>query len=394
MTNLRAEHELLLCIARKSLDERARERLRVFLQKALDWDYLLKSASDHGLLPLLCCHLDIHGRDLVPHHILERLRSALIGSRQDNLYLVRQLLVVLELFSANGIRAVAFKGPVLGAIIYGDLGLRQAGDLDVLIAREDFTRAKDLLQDANYLMEPQLTAAQQASHLRFHCEIQFMHQDQFTVVDLHWGLTPKTFPFALCLEDLFKRATSISVAGHTIKTFTTEDLLLYLCVHGAKHYWARLEWVASIAELVRSNADLDWSLVVRVARESGSETLLCLGLLLAEKLFALERAPQVDELLNQNEALAQCVLKLKERLFVDSPAPPDQMETFRLNLQFMPRRRDAVKSLMRSVLVPTISDWQAVRLPDPLYPLYYGLRPIRLLSKYARHRKADGPHHD
>lgn len=379
---MRAEHELLLCIARKSLDEPARERLSVLLQKEVDWDYLLKAASDHGLLPLLSTHLDTHGRNLIPPETLQRLRKVLFSSRQDNLYLIRRLLSVMQLFKANGIRALAFKGPILGAVLYGDLALRQAGDLDILIAKSDFKRAKDLLQSDSYRMEPQLTAAQQASHLRFHCEIQFIHQDQFSVVDLHWGLTPKTFPFDLCLEDLFNRSTSISLAGQTIETFATEDLLLYLCVHGAKHYWGKLEWVASIAEIIRSHDELDWSLVVRLTRESESEALLSLGLLLAENLFAIERLPQIDELLNRREAMARCAVRLQERLFAWRPEPTDQLETFRWNLQFMSRRRDAVAGLLRSVLVPTIADWQAVRLPDPLYPLYYGLRPIRLLSKY------------
>lgn len=382
MTDLRPEHELLLCIARKSLDERASDRLRVLLQKEVNWDYLLKAAFDHGLLPLLCTHLKTLGRDLIPPQILGQIRSELFNSSQDNLYLMRQLLSVLHILSANGIRALAFKGPILGEMLYGDVGLRQAGDLDILVAKEDFGRAKDLLQSNNYLMEPQLTAAQQASHLRFHCEIQFLHQDQFSVVDLHWGLTPKSFPFALCLEDLFTRSISISVAGHAIETFGVEDLLLYLCVHGAKHYWGRLEWVASIAELVRSTAELDWSLAMRLARESGSENILSLGLLLAEKLFALELPPEVDELLSQRETLPQCALKLQERLLGDSPAPPNQIERFRLNLKFMDRKRDAVTSLLRSVLVPTISDWRTVKLAGPFYPLYYPLRPIRLLLKY------------
>jgi hypothetical protein len=379
---LRAEHEILLCIARKSLDERASQRLRELLQKEVEWDYLLKSAADHGLLPLLCTHLDTHSSNLATPEILAHLRHILFKSRQDNLYLLRQLLSVLDLFKANGIRTLAFKGPILGVLLYGDPGLRQAGDLDILIAKDDFRRAKDLLQSNHYLMEPQLTAFQQASHLRFHCEIQFLHQDLFTVVDLHWGLTPKSFPFPLSLEDIFKRSSSFSIAGHTIETFAAEDLLLYLCVHGAKHYWTRLEWVASIAELAGTTEKLDWSLIVRLARESASETVLCLGLLLAQRLFALELVSDVQELLSKRRGLAQIALQLENTLFEEGPAAPNQLETFRWNLQFMSRRRDAVASLLRSVLVPTIADWQAVRLPDRLYPLYYGLRPIRLLSKY------------
>lgn len=381
MTNLRPEHELLVCVARKSLDEGAGDRLRVLLQKDVDWDYLLTSTFAHGLLPLLCTHLNTHGRDLVPPQILERLRSELFSSREDNLYLLRQLLSVLQLFNTNGIRALAFKGPVLGGILYGDVGVRQAGDLDILTARKDFPRAKDLLQSHGYLMTPQLTPAQQASHLRSHCEIQFVHEDQFSVVDLHWGLTPRTFPFLLKPEELFARSEKISLAGREIETFDREDLLLYLCVHGTKHYWTRLEWVAAVAELVRATPGPDWAVVVRRSRETNSERMLCLGLLLASNLFAVELPQDIYEWLDGDKGLRECALRLEEKLFQENRAPLTPTEMFSWNLKVMNRRREAVKSLLRAVLVPTISDWEALTLPAALYPLYYLFRPFRLLSR-------------
>jgi hypothetical protein len=48
----------------------------------------------------------------------------------------------------------------------------------------------------------------------------------------------------------------------------------------------------------------------------------------------------------------------------------DQVEIFLFNLVVMDYKRDAVVGGLRSILVPTISDWQTVTLPNPLYPLY------------------------
>jgi hypothetical protein len=384
MTDLRAEHELLLCVARRSMDEPLIARLRALAQQDIDWDYLITLASDQGLLPLLSAHVSARCDDIVSSHILDRLKSELFSNRQSNLYLLRELLRILKLFRAEGIKVLSFKGPILGELVYWDLGLRQAGDLDLLIAKDNFSRADELLRSAGYLMEPQLTAAQQRSHLSFHCEIQFAHHDRFSVVDLHWGITPKTFPLAISAEHLLSRSKTISVAGQAIETFANEDLLLYLCIHGAKHYWRRLEWVAAITELVRAGADLNWSLSVRRAREAKSERILCLALLLVENLFSVEAPQEVTELIKNQEALRQTAHVLSERLRRGNARPPSQIEMFRWNLQFMDRRRDAIKSLLRSVLVPTIADWQAISLPAFLHPLYYGFRPIRLLSKYGR----------
>jgi hypothetical protein len=38
---------------------------------------------------------------------------------------------------------------------------------------------------------------------------------------------------------------------------------------------------------------------------------------------------------------------------------------------------------MRLAVVPSEDDWQMVRLPGALAPLYIALRPLRLLQKYG-----------
>jgi len=53
------------------------------------------------------------------------------------------------------------------------------------------------------------------------------------------------------------------------------------------------------------------------------------------------------------------------------------------------RRRMLVEKLagwryaMRLAVVPSEDDWQMVRLPGALAPLYIALRPLRLLQKYG-----------
>jgi hypothetical protein len=380
MTDLRREHELLLCVARKSLDESLADRLRLILEQKIDWTYLIQTASDHRLLPLLYIHLKDYGADLVPSAQLQQLQSEYLSNSQGNLYLLRELLGVLELLNRSDIRALAFKGPVLGSLLYGGIALRQTGDIDIMISKQDFSRATELLQSAGYRMDPPLTAAQQASLLRAHCEMQYHHSDGFSVVDLHWRLTPKTFSPFIEPEKIFARSQKISVAGHSIETFANEDLFLYLCVHAAKHYWSRLEWLTSICELVRLGS-IDWNVISDEAKASRSENMLYLAFLLMQDLFSVSLPPELADLPVGRDHLRSCARKIQARIFAETPRPPTQGEIFRFNLQFMDRRRDAVASLLRSVLVPTISDWEAVKLPDALYPLYYVLRPLRLLRK-------------
>jgi hypothetical protein len=65
------------------------------------------------------------------------LRVYFEDNRERNHHLVRELRVLLELFTARGVEALAFKGPTLAQLVYGSLEARQAGDLDFLVRAED-----------------------------------------------------------------------------------------------------------------------------------------------------------------------------------------------------------------------------------------------------------------
>ena len=72
------------------------------------------------------------------------------------------------------------KGPLLAQMLYGSPGLRQSGDLDLLVRRKDFERAQVLLKDLGF--QPLSPA-------------DFYHQEfkrGNTWVELHFSVTPPT----------------------------------------------------------------------------------------------------------------------------------------------------------------------------------------------------------
>ena len=106
----RAEHNLILCIARRELGPIDRAELRRLLQQPLDFDYLFTTAQAHGLLPLL--HKNINSAaDLVPGHFLSRLKRESVANSQNVLHLLGKLLAVYKLLTPS-IPVVVFKGPM------------------------------------------------------------------------------------------------------------------------------------------------------------------------------------------------------------------------------------------------------------------------------------------
>lgn len=382
MITLTLAQRILVCVARRELTTDKQSELRQLVKQDLDWDQLCSTAEFHGLFPLLQKHLSANARDLIPVEILTRLKRASIANTQEVLYLVSKLHQVYGLFQQNGIATAVFKGTVLAEMAYGEVALRQAGDIDILIHREDFLQAKELLKTLGYQMFPDLTEAQQSSHLAFHCEIQFMRDDWFTVVDLHWGLAPKNFVFGLNPDDVMERLEPAMVSAVSIPTFCTEDLIIYQAMHGAKHLWRRLEWVASLAEIIRSSQSIEWPVIIKRSTTAHSKRIVALGLHLVEALFEERMSEAVLTSLDPHDRMRPLAEKVLQQIFV-SRSKPESAESNLYNMKIMDRKRDALQSVLRSIFVPTLSDWESLTLPASLHPLYYAFRPLRLSSVYG-----------
>ena len=373
------EHKLLLSIARRESDP---EQLLSLASAPIDWDYVSTVAYAHGLLPLLHKHLSTAVADLVPAHVLSRLKRDSVANSQSVLHLVGKLLRVCKLFKEAGIPVAFFKGPLLAQMAYGEISLRQAGDIDLLVYRRDFVQARALLESLGYEMTPALTPAQLASHLNNHCEIQFVRDEWFTVVDLHWDLAPRSFVFAVKVEEVMSRLRSVSLAGTTVETFGAEDLVLYQAMHGAKHLWRRLEWISSLAESIRATPEINWDTIVDHAAKAHATRILALGLRLVEEFSDVAIPADVLASIDADKAMQRMSAQIHEQLFTTFGAA-DSTETNLYNLRVMDRKRDALISALHSIFVPTLPDWQALALPASLHSLYYAYRPLRLSKTYS-----------
>ncbi|MGA8042154.1 MAG: nucleotidyltransferase family protein, partial [Terracidiphilus sp.] len=114
-----------------------------------DWDAFIALAEQHRIGPL--CHAVLEGTGAaLPVAAAQKL--ARVRERHSLLNLARaaELLQVLEAFHAAKIDVMPFKGVVLAAQIYGDITLRAAGDLDLLIRWEDLGRATEIIHARGY----------------------------------------------------------------------------------------------------------------------------------------------------------------------------------------------------------------------------------------------------
>ena len=357
--------------------------IRTSLLEDLDWAYLIETAQRHAVLPLLYQGLVTTCPERVPTAALVQLQDRFQDNARRNFVLSGELLRCLDVLGAHGIPAVPYRGPVLAASLYGDLALRQFVDLDVLLHKKDVLRARDLLMSLGYRPEFKLNSAQEAAYLRAQSEHKVMRDEGAVIVELHWQIAERYFSFPLDPASLSGRLEPISLAGREVWTFSPEDLLLILCVHGTKHLWERLAWMCDVGKLISTSEALDWHWVVEQAKALRSERMLLLGLCLAEELLGSSLPDAIRQKMRGDPSVASLAAQVRAWLWCDATERPGNLDRCRFHLRARERIGDRLRYAWRLAVTTTPGDWAAVRLPSPLFPLYYLLRPVRLLGEYG-----------
>ncbi|MBI3669639.1 MAG: nucleotidyltransferase family protein, partial [Acidobacteria bacterium] len=214
-------------------------------------------------------------------------------------------------------------------------------------------------------------------------QYQFTHDVRQCIVELHTEGTLRYFPTPLDLGGLGRRLEPVQLGGREVLTFSAEDALPILCVHGSKHFWERLSWIADIAELAQIPQGVDWEAAARRARELGAERMLFLGLHLANDLLA---APLPETIL-QRARSDRVVCKLGEQVHRQFWSETRDLPGLAQRALFRLRMRgnvwEGVRYLLRLATAPTEEDWSDAGLAGRFSPLYVVLRPFRLLRKYG-----------
>jgi hypothetical protein len=300
----------------------------------MDWDYLIQTASTHGVKPLVCRHLSNVCPEALPHDVRGQLNRFAQVHAFKNLFMTRELTRISGVLEQNGIAVLPWKGPVLAATAYDDVALRQFSDLDILVREQDALRAKDLLLSLGYRLYYEKPAEEEAAFHALRKVYELVRNDGRVMVELHWAITSRTFPFALDPAVLWAGAETVPLEGTPVLNLSPEHSLLVLSVHGAKHHWGKLMWICDIAEVVRSYSDkIDWDRLMAQARALGAARILCLALFLARDLLGAGVPEDVWQQVNAEPKVAWLAAQVRQGLFSGGPLMAVERPAFYIQLR-------------------------------------------------------------
>jgi Uncharacterised nucleotidyltransferase len=216
----------------------------------------------------------------------------------------------------------------------------------------------------------------------------FSKPDSKLLVELHNDRTLRYFPRPLPIEDYFARQMSVRIDSREVPAPSLEDELVLVCIHGAKHFWEKLAWVADVARLVSRQKNIDWERAAASARAVDAEHLLHTGLRLAAEVLRTELPPLIADGAQQDAVAAKLAARVLRWLPAAGYAPPGLFERAAFRLHMRGDYFAAPAYLLRLSFSPTEEDWQAGGQLSPNRFLEALRRPFRLARKYGHSGKS------
>ncbi len=148
---IRDDEIFLLGLCRSEFTADRIEKLRALCSDITGWDRFASLANDHGVASLV--HYNLSELGFLPavspsaSAFLQNARMLNISRNAFHITATEELLSILR---KEGIRPVLLKGLALEYSVYGNKGLRQMTDVDILIDRKDYLKARSVMMDNGY----------------------------------------------------------------------------------------------------------------------------------------------------------------------------------------------------------------------------------------------------
>jgi hypothetical protein len=203
------------------------------------------------------------------------------------------------------------------------------------------------------------------------------------MLDLHWRAT--SLKALLAEPDLARDVRMVAVAGHDLPALRDEALMVYLAVHGARHGWSRLKWLADFNALLAAMEEAAVASLRARARRDGVARAMDLALLQANRLFATPIPGNVgrSRRVRWLAALSDALMRGGDELAEQAEVPRRYMAIGHGSALLLKSNPRYLAGVAWGSWVST-DDALALPLPPVARPLYLLVSPIRRIVRAAR----------
>jgi hypothetical protein len=347
-----------------------------------NWNDFISLSYSHGVFPLVYQVLKKYEND-IPLDVFAFMKQTYMNVVKTNMLMTSELIKVSNLLEENGIKAIAFKGPVLSAMAYGDVISRQYVDLDILVDENKLDEVASILESNKYTTINSSKLLKNKKYLETDKDFSFFTPNNNIHIEMHWRLFQKKTFKNIINENFYLNKNTIMINNNAISTFSFNFLFVYLCLHGSKHVWERIEWIVDINRLLELNNDIEWNKLVEISKKMDCKISLLLGLNLSKILFGTKYPDNIELLLKDKDIEELTFQSLdfidKKYLLIENYKKYQIVNFF--NLKLISDKKEKFKYFLSIYFDVSKNDFLMFPLPTYLNLLHYFIKPFRVISK-------------
>ena len=345
-----------------------------------NWDNFISLSYSHGNFPLVYNTLK-EFNELIPQNTLSLMRSRYFDIVKLNMLMTKELIKLVQELEEKNIDIITFKGPTLSKLAYDDVISRQYLDLDILIKEDNIFEMALLLKKLNYKIDLDPKYLKNKTLFTIGSDFSIFSKNNIHI-EVHWHLFRKLINSSINQYSIWDNKNIVSINDKEIATIEINNYLLYLCVHGSKHLWERIEWVNDIHMLISKN-DIDWEYLILLSKELKVKKMFLLGILISDEFFSTNIPIFIFDKIKKDSTLKKSlegILNTYKSKFTDKKDTKKEIvKRFIAISTLQDNFYETVKYFVSSIFKPTHYDIYFINLSKELSFLYYFTRPIRFI---------------
>ena len=384
-----AELRLVLHCLRFTGIQDLSHRIRKLCDRIRDWDEFIRLAERHRVVSPVYEGLKQVQNKKIPKFLLDDLKKRAQSTSHLALAKSVQLVEMVRRLQEEGIPVLPFKGPVSGLLAYGDVGVRQFTDLDIMVAPDRILDAERILSELGFRrthLRFQLTPKRWLAYVQNNHHFNYVHTVSGLPVELHWRFGANRYLFPIKFDDLWKDRQTLDLGGVSIPTFSNEHTMLLLCAHGSNHAWSGLFWLSDVAQLAAEKNFIDWPELIKISDRMGTNRMVAEGLMLAKLLLDSPMPAHMTSWPATDKGAARH-MRISLQFLCSSdygPYKPFTRQYFLSKLHRVLLRKDPRYFFVFAIrmLMAGCEDWRRVPLLDAMITFYLPIRVIRWLLRW------------
>ena len=263
------------------------KKIELDTNEDISWKDILEECKSHNIESLVYYGINSNTLKTIDKEILEYWKKQTFMSNVYQINHIKQISNILSIFNDKNIPIIVLKGLVIRDL-YPKSELRTMGDADILIHEKDIETVIEILDNRGYKEEDRDT---------YHIEFGKGNSH----IEVHWSLTNEGMFNEIdeFNNEIWLNAVEVKIGASKALSMCDEDLLVYLCIHMAKHFINSgfgIRQVCDVLLLVEQRSKfIDWNRFMIKAKRSGIDKFTMSIFAICNKLFEMSIPDELEK---------------------------------------------------------------------------------------------------